>query len=525
MSISTEHELATVDAPSAKESVFGSFVLANHEFVIDLKFVREVVRVPEDIRPMPLAPDYLLGIFSLRGEIIPLLDLSPLLLLGSSDMAHEEKKIAIIEQSGASIGILFDQTGEVVRPRDGEVNEFNYNNTSTSNVIKGALKLDGGSRLIQILDSEAIVSIKNLPQIQSFSKEKPGISTIKNSDNERKWCISFMLTGMRLAFSIGSIKEILPMQELQQSMIQNNSVMGKINLRGQIVPVIDFAALLNQPKDENQSIENSRIIVLEFDSYSVGLMVDAIESIDSFYKEDLVTVPIFNEASAAMFEGCYEIEDKDPTFLLRTQSIFSGKELETITQGFSSIYDKEASSEDSSKRPADFRSYVTFHLNQLFGLPIKRVQEIIPFSDDIISAPGTPDLVKGFLSLRGKMITVVETSQLLGIDQSENVKDSSKSKIIILPFDDDLIGLLVDGVESIVTVDHNKIAKVPDMISKNTGDSDVDEVVTLDTADKNVYLSILNADKIGLRVARMNSTSSNDSQHVVEAAVSSATDQ
>ena len=60
-------------------TVYASFLLGKEEFALDVRHVQEVVKLPTHIVAMPLAPDFCLGIFNLRGIIIPLLSTDRLL--------------------------------------------------------------------------------------------------------------------------------------------------------------------------------------------------------------------------------------------------------------------------------------------------------------------------------------------------------------------------------------------------------------------------------------------------------------
>ncbi len=51
-------------------------------------------------------------------------------------------------------------------------------------------------------------------------------------------------------------------------------VLGIMNLRGQIVPIVDIRKIMNKPATEDASI--SCVIILEIDSISIGVLVDIV---------------------------------------------------------------------------------------------------------------------------------------------------------------------------------------------------------------------------------------------------------
>ncbi|MDD4974151.1 MAG: chemotaxis protein CheW, partial [Bacteriovorax sp.] len=62
----------------SKDEIFGSFYIGTMEVAINVKAIHEVVNLPEKIIKMPLAPNFLLGVFNLRGLIIPIINLKAL---------------------------------------------------------------------------------------------------------------------------------------------------------------------------------------------------------------------------------------------------------------------------------------------------------------------------------------------------------------------------------------------------------------------------------------------------------------
>jgi purine-binding chemotaxis protein CheW len=55
-----------------------AFTLGGHCFAVDVTEAREVV-VFDGVTPVPLAPSFVLGLANLRGTVMPVVDLAPLL--------------------------------------------------------------------------------------------------------------------------------------------------------------------------------------------------------------------------------------------------------------------------------------------------------------------------------------------------------------------------------------------------------------------------------------------------------------
>jgi purine-binding chemotaxis protein CheW len=97
--------------------------LAGHEILtlrvgrelygVEVPKVREILRMRE-ITEVPRAPAFLLGIVSVRGVIIPVLDLRKRLGMPASPETRETR-IVVVGQDGEPFGLLVDEVRAVVR--------------------------------------------------------------------------------------------------------------------------------------------------------------------------------------------------------------------------------------------------------------------------------------------------------------------------------------------------------------------------------------------------------------------------
>lgn len=114
---------------------------------INLKYVREVVKIKEYTK-VPVAADYVLGVFNLRGQIVVFLDISKILGIGrvGSDNA------VILSYNGEAIGISVDAVLGVLSVKDEEIIPPPH---EAGEYVKGIVKHEG--ELIGILDTEKVI--------------------------------------------------------------------------------------------------------------------------------------------------------------------------------------------------------------------------------------------------------------------------------------------------------------------------------------------------------------------------------
>ncbi|NLY55799.1 MAG: chemotaxis protein CheW [Firmicutes bacterium] len=131
------------------------FRVGGLEYAVGIEQVQEIIDRAEITR-VPHAPDFILGVFNLRGKIIPAIDLMRRLGLGST--SQDAQIIVEVATDDHTIGILADYVTETteVPAEDIEPPSVMIGDTSQK-YIKGIVKID--DRLISLLDLEALLNI------------------------------------------------------------------------------------------------------------------------------------------------------------------------------------------------------------------------------------------------------------------------------------------------------------------------------------------------------------------------------
>jgi len=90
-----------------------TFRLGTEEYALDIAGVSEIIKFRE-ITDIPRVPDFILGIVSLRGIIVPIFDLKKRLKLGPGEMTPASR-IIVCQMGERSAGLLVDSITQVVR--------------------------------------------------------------------------------------------------------------------------------------------------------------------------------------------------------------------------------------------------------------------------------------------------------------------------------------------------------------------------------------------------------------------------
>ena len=90
-----------------------TFFLADEEYALDIEVIREIIK-PREVTDLPRVPDFILGIISLRGIIIPIFDLKRRLKLGVHELTSASRVI-VCQHADKVIGLLVDSITQVTR--------------------------------------------------------------------------------------------------------------------------------------------------------------------------------------------------------------------------------------------------------------------------------------------------------------------------------------------------------------------------------------------------------------------------
>ena len=132
-----------------------TFYLDNEKYGINVMQVQEVLRVSE-IAPVPGAPEYVLGIINLRGNVVTVIDTRKRFGLEPREL-DDAARIVIVESNDQVVGIMVDSVAEVVDLRVSEVEAApNVGTEDSSRFIQGVASQDG--ELLIIVDLNKLLT-------------------------------------------------------------------------------------------------------------------------------------------------------------------------------------------------------------------------------------------------------------------------------------------------------------------------------------------------------------------------------
>ncbi|NHC33082.1 chemotaxis protein CheW [Scytonema millei] len=311
------------------------FSLHDLQYGIDATLVQEIFLLPE-LNPIIEAPTDIAGILNLRSQLVPVMHLG--LRLGYKiQNCHLNDSVIVLQWQDLRIGIIVNSVYEV-KNISSEVIETNISygrvKETTAQFIQSIAKLDAD--MILLLDPEQLICYSTvediLPALNSeFNeiethgdrpqlKEKESIHKHsfydlyypqvtpqekaifrERAENLRRQAESsdftgliplavFGLNGEYFGLDLDIVREFTNIRHMTQIPCCPNHIVGNMNLRGEIVTLVDIRQALNLSLDLDRT--TSKAIVIRFNDTIAGIPVDEVFDVMYLRPSDLTPVPV-----------------------------------------------------------------------------------------------------------------------------------------------------------------------------------------------------------------------------------------
>jgi purine-binding chemotaxis protein CheW len=296
-----------------------SFEVAGQDFALPLAHVQEILGLPTEIAAVPQADAAMLGVVTLRGQLLPLVSLRRLLGLanvsekqtrfsGSNDAPFGGESIGPIPKrestsssdapgrgrgaigrdrvvvawiGGATVGLVADGMKEILRISPDLIDPVPAVLTRGTAEIEthGICRLEGGRRLVSILSTERLFRDQALvDQIAPRAGESPDREMTDMQAEDAEQFIVFQLGGDEFGMPVTAVNEVVRMPDALTRLPKAPAfVEGVMNLRGRVVPVIDQRRRFRLDRQGERRRE--RVVVVTIDHMQAGFVVDGVSEV------------------------------------------------------------------------------------------------------------------------------------------------------------------------------------------------------------------------------------------------------
>lgn len=129
-----------------------TFRLAGEHYGLDIRSMREIVKLAP-VTEVPRVPAFVLGVVTVRGQLVPVIDLRRRLGLEVSAPARSSRMIVVLH-GGEPYGLVVDEVFKVMRLRDTDIETGERASGGGGAFLAGVAR--PGDELVVMLDLDAV---------------------------------------------------------------------------------------------------------------------------------------------------------------------------------------------------------------------------------------------------------------------------------------------------------------------------------------------------------------------------------
>jgi len=295
-----------------------SFDVAGQEYAFPLESVLELLDAPETLAALPETEELVLGVTPFRDTLLPLLSLRG--LLGFPQGArHGREKVVVARVGGALVGLLTDRMRTIFPADAGLIEKIPpvlAARAGGESKIAAIYRGDGGRRLVSLLSPEQLFREDVMQRLKADSGSTPEgeKDTGRASAGERQFVV-FRLGGDEFGLPIEAVNEVARVPDQITRLPKAPKFLeGVVNLRGDVVPVVDQRRRFDMPALDEGS--GRRLVVVRTERHSAGLIVDSVSEVLRCPASAIEPAPDLTNEAVRLVHGVINLEKAGRIVLL-----------------------------------------------------------------------------------------------------------------------------------------------------------------------------------------------------------------
>jgi len=225
----------------------------------------------------------------------------------------------------------------------------------------------------------------------------------------------FEIGSETFGINIATIKEIVRVPDLTTVPNAPDYLKGLTNLRNQVLPVLDTRIRLKLPRAD--TTESSRILVLDTNSSSTGIMVDRVKGVFSIEDMTVEQPPeiVTSDIDKKFIKSVIKSGDGKKVIMEFDINVLCAIDLELSKQKKKTqiIADDEKKEDSTANEEVQMVTYLI--ASEEYAFPINIVSEVLRVGN-ITKVPNAPDFVVGILNVRNSVLPVIDNRKLFGLN-------------------------------------------------------------------------------------------------------------
>ena len=401
--------------PSAGQAVadpwctYAHIELAGMRVAVTTDFVRQIVPRPQTLARLPRREGALDGVFKLRGQVVPVVNLGTWLQLPSGT---EPPHVMVLGTEGQVIGVAIDAIHGLLRVRASKV-ETVLHDAADDGFFSSVLSLADDGELLSVLDPLRLMSKarawasegQNVPSGAPAEADTPN-RPMRNGANPTHTQALVRLGAAALAVPFQHVREVLTQPPVQRVFGRETAMLGMVRWRGVDVPLADPAKMLQLPLAS--AAQGKRLMmVLEHEGRHLALPVDGVMAVRAFASEKVQAASDTALFPPDTYAGSTTLDDGQRVLLLDSTHVLAAYGFKPL-HGNGALALTTLTATVSAQEQAKTQPYIVFDMDGEWAAPMSALQEITPFPADFKSAEGSHPAITGTFAWRGKTLPVLD---------------------------------------------------------------------------------------------------------------------
>lgn len=330
-----------------KEQLYFTFRLNNSIYGIITSYVEEVVSLPE-LTVVSSTHRDLVGLLNLRGEMLPVMDLNLILGMPSPDYQVTDS-ILVLRWEYSRVGIIVNEVykerkispdqittqlsshqdvaekdgkkiiADLLR-RAGDILILNHPETWIKSVeiepILSDIQDNHPGDTFQLLNQQSIFCPNATPEEQIIFRERAdNLKAAGNSQDlkDLKPIAVIVLNGNLFGVDLAMVREFTDISRITPIPCCPKHIIGNMNLRGEIITLIDFRGFLHLPM--NAILEGYKVMVVDVRGIVAGVIVAEVSEAMLFIKPSEIISTGIHSINNQYVQGVASYQEKTISIL------------------------------------------------------------------------------------------------------------------------------------------------------------------------------------------------------------------
>jgi purine-binding chemotaxis protein CheW len=405
------------------------------EVALSAQALERVVPWPERLAPHPSPLPWLLGLFELGGQPLPLVDGHR--LLGLPAVEHE-RRIAVIRHGGGRFGLAIDGVVDILKLADDAIVQLQ----GTPGRLLGRVHLRPESgRLVHLLDLDTLAA---LPGFEVSADRPPALQrqAAIGTEAERLYLL-FECDGRRLCLDAAVVQELVDRPQLTPSEFASDSCRYQVQLRGQALPVLELSELLGLATPAQGHHE--QLLVLAAGDRGQYRVAFGFQRLLGMWRRDPAQcAPLlgFGLEQPGLLRGVFSAAEGEAAIVIDHLALGC----QEAAVAYARIYRTDRDLLREERRQVRRQPCLTFLAELLFAVPLEQVAEVLPLPTHYLRLGQRDPRLLGLMEVRGQQITLVCLRTLAG---ATAVESGPGDQVIVVEGQRQRLGFVVQRVKAI----------------------------------------------------------------------------